>query len=257
MSAGASKLSSPSPASVLLDIAHQVGRSPITPSSSCSSMVLPTHPTGWPRTSAHTALGWETKPHRRRPSSLATKSDLIEIPSGWHLTDCSQLEVGPPWNLAPSPAHAEQIWKDEFDYREQKTSREHGNPIRPVTGRSARQPAAGTRSVNRVHEGVRTERDDSGTLDADGYLHLRGRIKELINRGGEKISPHKVGAVLLNHTAVAQAVVFGAPTQKTARQWRQRSSCGTPPATARSRCQGSLEFPSPAHANSPPLVRGW
>ena len=38
---------------------------------------------------------------------------------------------------------------------------------------------------------------DSGSLDADGYLHLAGRIKELINRGGEKISPHEVEEALL------------------------------------------------------------
>ena len=55
---------------------------------------------------------------------------------------------------------------------------------------------------------------DSGTIDADGFLHLRGRIKELINRGGEKISPHEVEAVLLNHPAVVQAVVFGTPDPK-------------------------------------------
>lgn len=50
------------------------------------------------------------------PFVFGDETDLIEIPSGWHLTDCSQLEVGPPWNLAPSPAQAEQIWRDEFDY---------------------------------------------------------------------------------------------------------------------------------------------
>ena len=55
---------------------------------------------------------------------------------------------------------------------------------------------------------------DSGTLDADGFLRLRGRIKELINRGGEKISPHEVEAVLLSHPAVVQAVVFGTPDPK-------------------------------------------
>ncbi|KAE8727719.1 Oxalate--CoA ligase [Hibiscus syriacus] len=55
---------------------------------------------------------------------------------------------------------------------------------------------------------------DIGYLDSDGYLHLVGRIKELINRGGEKISPIEVDAVLLGHPNVAQAVAFGVPDEK-------------------------------------------
>jgi len=52
---------------------------------------------------------------------------------------------------------------------------------------------------------------DQGRLDADGYLHLVARIKELINRGGEKISPREIDEVLLAHPAVAEAVCFGVP----------------------------------------------
>ena len=52
---------------------------------------------------------------------------------------------------------------------------------------------------------------DQGFLDADGYLTLVARIKELINRGGEKISPRDVDEVLLAHPAVAEAVSFGVP----------------------------------------------
>jgi acyl-CoA synthetase (AMP-forming)/AMP-acid ligase II len=55
---------------------------------------------------------------------------------------------------------------------------------------------------------------DQGFLDADGYLTLTGRIKELINRGGEKISPLEVDAVLLEHPAVAEAVSFAVPDAK-------------------------------------------
>eukprot|EP00262_Sarcandra_glabra_P001488 TRINITY_DN11600_c0_g1_i1.p1 TRINITY_DN11600_c0_g1~~TRINITY_DN11600_c0_g1_i1.p1 ORF type:complete len:528 (+),score=4.00 TRINITY_DN11600_c0_g1_i1:143-1726(+) len=55
---------------------------------------------------------------------------------------------------------------------------------------------------------------DIGFLDSDGYLNLVGRIKELINRGGEKISPIEVDAVLLSHPDVAQAVAFGVPDDK-------------------------------------------
>jgi len=55
---------------------------------------------------------------------------------------------------------------------------------------------------------------DNGVLDDDGYLTLIGRIKELINRGGEKISPAEVDAALLDHPAVAEAAAFGVPDSK-------------------------------------------
>src|SRR5712692_7347376 len=50
---------------------------------------------------------------------------------------------------------------------------------------------------------------DQGVLDAEGYLTLVGRLKELINRGGEKISPREIDEALLTHPAVAEAVCFG------------------------------------------------
>ncbi|MGH7776914.1 MAG: acyl--CoA ligase [Candidatus Dormibacterales bacterium] len=50
---------------------------------------------------------------------------------------------------------------------------------------------------------------DQGVLDGAGYLTLAGRIKELINRGGEKIAPREVDEVLESHPAVAEAVAFG------------------------------------------------
>jgi acyl-CoA synthetase (AMP-forming)/AMP-acid ligase II len=52
---------------------------------------------------------------------------------------------------------------------------------------------------------------DQGTLDADGYLSLIGRLKEMINRGGEKIAPREIDDVLMQHPAVGEAVAFGAP----------------------------------------------
>ncbi|CAL5024631.1 unnamed protein product [Urochloa decumbens] len=55
---------------------------------------------------------------------------------------------------------------------------------------------------------------DMGVVNDQGYLRLVGRIKELINRGGEKISPIEVDAVLLDHPAVAQAVSFAVPDDK-------------------------------------------
>ncbi|HEY7628022.1 MAG TPA: AMP-dependent synthetase, partial [Ilumatobacteraceae bacterium] len=55
---------------------------------------------------------------------------------------------------------------------------------------------------------------DEGMLDPDGYLFLTGRLKEQINRGGEKISPIEVDDVLLRHPAVAEAVTFAIPHDK-------------------------------------------
>ncbi|MBE9125476.1 MULTISPECIES: AMP-binding protein [unclassified Coleofasciculus] len=52
---------------------------------------------------------------------------------------------------------------------------------------------------------------DLGYLDTDNYLFLKGRIKEIINRGGEKISPREVDEVLLDHPAIQQVVTFAAP----------------------------------------------
>jgi acyl-CoA synthetase (AMP-forming)/AMP-acid ligase II len=52
---------------------------------------------------------------------------------------------------------------------------------------------------------------DEGYLDRDGYLVLVGRLKEQINRGGEKVSPREIDEILLSHAAVAEAVCFGTP----------------------------------------------
>lgn len=55
---------------------------------------------------------------------------------------------------------------------------------------------------------------DVGRLSDDGYLTLDGRIKELINRGGEKISPFEVEEALLTHPSVREAVAYGVPDEK-------------------------------------------
>src|SRR5215468_5116706 len=55
---------------------------------------------------------------------------------------------------------------------------------------------------------------DQGVLDEEGYLRLTGRLKELINRGGEKFSPLEVDDVLSSHPAVAQALTFAMPHDK-------------------------------------------
>jgi acyl-CoA synthetase (AMP-forming)/AMP-acid ligase II len=53
---------------------------------------------------------------------------------------------------------------------------------------------------------------DQGIKDSKGYLSITGRFKELINRGGEKISPLEIDDVLLRHPAVAEAIAFAVPS---------------------------------------------
>jgi acyl-CoA synthetase (AMP-forming)/AMP-acid ligase II/acyl carrier protein len=60
-----------------------------------------------------------------------------------------------------------------------------------------------------VHGWFRT--NDQGYLDTDGYLFITGRLTEVINRGGEKIAPQEIDAVLMEHPAVAQGVTFAVP----------------------------------------------
>ena len=55
---------------------------------------------------------------------------------------------------------------------------------------------------------------DQGEMDEDGFVSIRGRLKEIINRGGEKVSPREVDDVLMEHPAVAQVVTFAMPHAK-------------------------------------------
>jgi acyl-CoA synthetase (AMP-forming)/AMP-acid ligase II len=55
---------------------------------------------------------------------------------------------------------------------------------------------------------------DQGVMDEEGYLSITGRLKEIINRGGEKISPREVDDVLMDHPAVQQVVTFAVPDKK-------------------------------------------
>ncbi len=55
---------------------------------------------------------------------------------------------------------------------------------------------------------------DQGVLDGEGYLTITGRLKEIINRGGEKVSPREVDEVLLDHPDIDQAVTFAMPHDK-------------------------------------------
>ncbi len=55
---------------------------------------------------------------------------------------------------------------------------------------------------------------DQGVMDDDRYVTITGRLKEIINRGGEKISPKEVDEVLMDHPAVHQVVTFAVPHPK-------------------------------------------
>jgi acyl-CoA synthetase (AMP-forming)/AMP-acid ligase II/thioesterase domain-containing protein len=55
---------------------------------------------------------------------------------------------------------------------------------------------------------------DIGSIDRDGYVFIKGRAKEIINRGGTKISPHEIESVLLDHPNVAEAVAFAMPDER-------------------------------------------
>jgi amino acid adenylation domain-containing protein len=55
---------------------------------------------------------------------------------------------------------------------------------------------------------------DRGWMDEDGYLFLSGRTKEIINRGGEKISPREIDEILIDHLLVAQAMAFAVPDER-------------------------------------------
>ena len=55
---------------------------------------------------------------------------------------------------------------------------------------------------------------DQGVMDVEGYISITGRLKEIINRGGEKIAPREVDEALMDHPAVSQVVTFGMPHPK-------------------------------------------
>ncbi|MGA2551995.1 MAG: acyl--CoA ligase [Burkholderiaceae bacterium] len=55
---------------------------------------------------------------------------------------------------------------------------------------------------------------DQGVMDEEGYVTITGRLKEIIIRGGEKISPREIDEVLMEHPAILQVVTFGIPHEK-------------------------------------------
>ncbi|MEM7465482.1 MAG: acyl--CoA ligase [Pseudomonadota bacterium] len=84
-----------------------------------------------------------------------------------------------------------------------------------VTAGYANNPAANSEAFHAGDESGRWFRTgDLGVMDSDGYLRISGRIKEIINRGGEKIAPREIDDVLMEHPAVAQAVAFAVAHEK-------------------------------------------
>jgi acyl-CoA synthetase (AMP-forming)/AMP-acid ligase II len=85
---------------------------------------------------------------------------------------------------------------------------------------------------------------DLGSLSAAGDLSIRGRIKELINRGGEKISPERVEGVLASHPDVLEVAVFGVPDkmygEAVAAVIVPRESASPPPAELAAFCRERL-----------------
>ena len=52
---------------------------------------------------------------------------------------------------------------------------------------------------------------DQGQFDDEGYLFITGRLKEIINRGGELVAPREIEEILLTHPGVAEAIIFAIP----------------------------------------------
>lgn len=127
---------------------------------------------------AHQMTSNPLPPHRRKPGTVG-------VPSGVEVTivreDGTPLGAGEPGEIVVRGCN--------------------------LTAGYENNPTANAETFTET--GLRT--GDLGTIDADGYLRITGRVKEIINRGGEKVSPREIDEILLNHPAVAQALCFAMP----------------------------------------------
>ena len=90
-----------------------------------------------------------------------------------------------------------------------------GRDLAAPTSRPATRPIpTPTPRLLRADGGAGSAPATRASLDAEGYLRITGRLKEIINRGGEKVSPLEVDEVLMDHPAVAQVVTFAMPHDK-------------------------------------------
>ena len=80
-----------------------------------------------------------------------------------------------------------------------------------ITSGYLNRPDANKKCFVRVGDDIFFRTGDQGKVDEEGYVYLTGRLKEMINRGGEKIAPLEIDGVILSHPKVSVAVAFGVP----------------------------------------------
>jgi|GEM_PF-347881 len=150
------------------------------------------------------------------PGKVQTQlEDLLGIPviESYSATEAGTMTANPP-DAQRKPGSVGVMLDDDIAIADEQGQRLATGMTGEVLVRG---PGVITRYENNPEADQQAFRDgwfrtgDLGQLDADGYLTLCGRIKDIINRGGEKVSPAEVDAVLLEHPAVVQAVTFALP----------------------------------------------
>jgi fatty-acyl-CoA synthase len=94
---------------------------------------------------------------------------------------------------------------------------------------------------------------DLAAMDPRGYLTIRGRLKEMIIRGGENIYPREIEEVLARHLAVAQVAVVGVPDEK----WGEQVAAAVIPAAGATLTAAELEEYGKAHLAPHKVPRVW
>jgi acyl-CoA synthetase (AMP-forming)/AMP-acid ligase II len=99
---------------------------------------------------------------------------------------------------------------------------------------------------------------DQGRLDEEGYLYISGRTKEIINRGGEKISPREIDEALLEHPAVKESAVVASPDETRGEIVKAFVilAPGRTPSPGRAPSPGFAPSPRAAAAASPNFLTG-
>ncbi len=150
------------------------------------------------------------------PELMAEIEDALGVPvlEGYGLTEAGAV-TGSPFPPHPrKPGSAGRSTGAEFAILDAQ-----GSPVPVgvegeicVRGACVIQGYLGDEEANeRAFAGGWFRTGDLGRIDSDGYLFVTGRIKEIINRGGEKILPQEIDSVLKAHPAVFEAAAFGIP----------------------------------------------
>ena len=130
-----------------------------------------------------------------------------------HQMCCNLLDKQKPGSVGKPAGPYVRIAHEAYDYLVDGTGEVviSGNNVTPGYENNM---AANEKSFFEI-KGVRWFRTgDQGAFDEDGFLYLTGRLKEIINRGGEKISPLEVDSILLDHPEINQVVTFALPHPK-------------------------------------------